>query len=222
MAKDGTSVLHRLDDFKAPAGKGILCRLSYANGLFKARSQEEGKPPRFGATLIFSNAQKSELGKMIQKLIEETPGWGAKGLERFKAGLIKNPILAGDGKEARDSGTGEIKPGLGAEFFFIRPGASADRPPAVWWKDPNKQETEATVYSGCYGKAILNVYSYKHPKSGDGVTFGISGFQKIQEGDRLGGGGAIDKEKWSETIADEGEAPAETAGGKGAGGLFGD
>jgi hypothetical protein len=217
MAKDSTTVLHRLDDFKTS-----LCRLSYAGGLFKARSQEEGKPPRFGATLIFPKSARPELEKLIKKLIEETPGWGAKGMERAKAGLIKIPLLAGDGKEARDSTTGEIKTGLGPEFFFIRPGAGADRPPAVWWKNPNVQETEATVYSGCYGKAILNLYSYKHPKSGDGVTFGISGFQKHTEGERLGGSGGIDKEKWSETIADEGEAPAETAGGKGASGLFGD
>jgi hypothetical protein len=217
MATDKTTVLHRLDDFKSP-----LCRLSYARGLFVARSQEEGKPPRFSATLIFPNAAKIEFVKLIKKLIEETPGWGAKGFERARAGLIKNPLLAGDGKEARDNTSGEIKPGLGPDVFFIRPGASADRAPAVWWKNPNVQETETNVYSGCYGKAILNLYSYKHPKSGDGITFGISGFQKHAEGERLGGAGPIDKEKWSETIEDDGPAPAEMAGGKGAGALFGD
>ena len=111
---------------------------------------------------------------------------------------------------------------MGPDVFFIRPSANKDRPPAVWWKDPNKQEDETTVYSGCYGKAILNCFAWHNDKSGDGVSFGIQGWQKHSEGERLGGAGPIDKEKWSETIADEGEAPAETAGGKGAGGLFGD
>ena len=116
-----------------------------------------------------------------------SPNGDPKGIEKAKAGLIKSPFLAGDGKEARNKQSGELHPGMGPDVFFIRPSANKDRPPAVWWKDPNKQEDETTVYSGCYGKAILNCFAWHNDKSGDGVSFGISGFQKHADGDRLGG-----------------------------------
>ena len=205
----------RSSEFKSP-----LCRLSYAQSLYKPRAATEGGEPKYGCTLIFEKKYRAELEKHVAETI--LAEWGPKGLERAKAGIIKSPFLAGDGKEARSKTTGEIQPGLGPDFFFIRPSANKDRPPAVWWKDPNKQEDESTVYSGCFGKAVLNCFAWHNDKSGDGVSFGLAGYQKHAEGERLGGAGPIDKEKWSETIADEGEAPKETKNGKGAGGLFGD
>ena len=204
----------RTEDFKTP-----LCRLSYAQSLFKPRAQEGGKP-KFGATFIFENKFRKELEAKVAEVIKAE--WGDKGIEMAKKGLIKSPFLAGDGKEAHSKKTAELNPGMGVGVFFIRASANEDRPPAVWWKDPNKQEAEATVYSGCYGKVIVNCFVWTNDQSGNGVSFGLSGFQKLQEGERLGGSGEIDKSKWNETVEDAGAAPAETTGGAGASGLFGD
>lgn len=205
----------RSEDFKTD-----LCRLSFAQSLFKARVMEEGKPAKFGGTLIFPKSAKAKMEKIVADTI--VAEWGPKGLEKAKAGLIKSPFLAGDGKEARNKQSGDLHPGMGPDVFFIRVQANADRPPAIWWKSPNVQETEANVYSGCYGKAILNCFAWHNDKSGDGVSFGIQGFQKHSEGERLGGSGAVDPEKWNETIADDGPAPDATKTGAGAGGLFND
>ena len=204
----------RTEDFRTPLG-----RLSYAQTLFKPRAEEEGKDPKYRRTMIFPKAARAELEKRVAETI--VAEWGPKGIEKAKAGLIKSPFLAGDGKEARNKQSGELHPGMGPDVFFIRPSANKDRPPAVWWKDPNKQEDETTVYSGCYGKAILNCFAWHNDKRRR-RQLRYPGLPEASEGERLGGAGPIDKEKWSETIADEGEAPAETAGGKGAGGLFGD
>jgi hypothetical protein len=46
-------------------------------------------------------------------------------------------------------------------------------------------------------------------------------FQKLQEGERLGGGGGVDVTQWMETVPDDGAAPDATRSGAGAGGLFG-
>lgn len=205
----------RSEDFRSP-----MCRLSYASGLFKPRSAAEGAPERYSATLIFPLAARAELEAHVAKVIEDE--FGKKGIERAKAGLIKSPFLAGDGKESRNKQTGEIHSGLGPEFFFVRVQANKDRPPAIRWKDPNKQETEADVYSGCFGKAILNCFAWHNAQSGDGVSFGIAGFQKHKEGERLGGSSGYDAEKHFETIADEGAAPDATKNGGGAASLFGD
>src|SRR5208283_1253652 len=201
----------RSEDFKTPE-----CRLSYASGLYRARQAPGGGVERYGCTLIFPKSAMAELQKHVAKVIVDE--WGEKGIERAKQGLIKSPFLAGDGKEARNKTTGELQGGLGPDVFFIRPSANKERPPQVRWKDPNLQEIEDHVYSGCYGKAVLNVFAWHADQQGDGVSFGISMFQKLREGERLGGG-PIEAEKWMESVPDEGPMP-ETAG-AGAGGLFG-
>jgi hypothetical protein len=207
--------MSRSEDFKTP-----LCRLSYAGGLFKARAAVEGAPKKFGATLIFPKSARAEMEKHVAAVIKAE--WKDAGIERAKKGLIKSPFLAGDGKEARNKSTGELHPGMGPDVFFIRVQAGEDRPPAVWFRDPNRRETEEVVYSGCHGRAIVNCFAWHNAQSGDGVSFGIGGFQKKEDGERLGGSGGIDPEKWSETIADDGPAPETTKSGAGASGLFGD
>ncbi len=205
----------RSEDFKTP-----LCRLSYAGGLFKARAAVEGAPKKFGCTLIFPKSARAELEKIVAQVILDE--WKQPGIERAKKGLIKSPFLAGDGKEARNKSTGELHPGMSADVFFIRVQAGEERPPRVWFRDPNRQENEDVVFSGCFGKAILNAFAWHNAQSGDGVSFGLSGFQKLQDGERLGGSGGVDPTKWNETIADEGPTPESAKSGAGASGLFGD
>lgn len=203
----------RSEDFKTPP-----CRLSFAQSLFKARAQDNGKP-KFGCTLIFTKDQRAALEKHVGAVIVEQ--WGEKGIERAKGGLIKSPFLSGDGKEARNKTTGELHPGMSADVFFIRVQANEDRPPVVRWKDPNIPATPEEVYSGCRGFAVINAFAWHNDQNGDGVSFGIQYFQKTADDERIGGSGAIDPEKWHEKIADEGDAPSETKTGAGAGGLFG-
>jgi len=202
----------RSDEFRTPP-----CRVSYAQQLFKARSQEEGKAPKFGATLIFANEHRAALEKEVAAVLKAQ--WPNDWQERAKKGLIKSPFLAGDGKEARNKTTGELHPGMGPDVFFIRVQANEDRPPVVRYKSPTIPATEEEVYSGCYGFAVVNAFAWHNDKNGDGVSFGISYFQKTRDGDRLGGSGAVDVDKYFEKIEDSGDAP--DVGGGGAGNLFG-
>lgn len=201
----------RSQDFKSP-----MARLSFAMGLYKPRAQAEGGKPKFGCTLIFPKADRPLLEKHVLDVIKME--WPEKGIQMAKTGAIKSPFLAGDGKEARNKTNGELHPGMGAEFFFIRPSANEDRPPFVIWRDPNHQETEQTVYSGCYGKAVLTAFAWTDPRSGNGVSFGIQGFQKHRDGERLGGSGGADPEKWADKIEDDAEMQKS---GNGAAALFG-
>lgn len=209
---------NRTELFRTP-----LCRLLFAKGLFTTGTyQNDPKAtPKYNPTFIFPNKDKKFFEPKLLEVLNKMPD----GLKRFKNELIRNPLLAGDGKEAKfkeGEKAGEIKPGLGADVFFIRATAQADKPPAVWWKNPNVQEKSDVVYDGCYGFAILNIYEWK---DGKGISFGVTGFQKSHDGERLfdgGGGGSLDKSKWHETIADEGAAPESTKSGAGAGGLFGE
>jgi Protein of unknown function (DUF2815) len=205
--------MERSKDFKTP-----LCRLSFANSLFKPRAQQEGGTEKYGCTLIFDKSvDRRPLEEALRGVI--VAQWGDKGLERAKAGLIKSPFLDGAGKEARNKKTGELHPGYGPDVFFIR--VQSIRAPLVRWRSENIPATEDEVYSGCYGKAVLNAFAWTNAQNGDGVSFGIQMFQKLQEGERLGGGGGLDASSWMETVPDMGEAPDATRSGAGAGGLFG-
>jgi hypothetical protein len=68
---------------------------------------------------------------------------------------------------------------------------------------------------------VLNAFCWTNAQNGDGVSFGIQFFQKIKDGERLGGSGGVDAAQWMESVPDEGAAPEATRGGAGAGGLFG-
>lgn len=198
---------------------GPMVRLSFANGLYKPRAINNGVE-KYGCTLIVKKSD-TEILDALQKAVEEciVGEWGDKGIARAKAGVIKIPIL--DGSTSKSKKTGELYEGFGDSVVFIRPQSGVERPPAVRWKSPNMQCTEAEVYSGCYGKAVLNAFAWTHPQSGDGVSFGIYMFQKLAEGDRLGGGGPSDVEKYMDTVEDAGSAPAVTRAGGGASKLFG-
>jgi hypothetical protein len=205
--------MERSGDIKTP-----LCRIAFAGSLFKPRSQIEGGVEKYGCTLIF---EKSGDNSVLHNAVKEVliAQWGEKGLERAKAGLIKSPFLDGNGKEARNKKTGELHPGFGPDVFFLR--VQSVRPPMVRYRSEHIPATEEEVYSGCYGKAILNAFAWTNEKNGDGISFGIQFFQKLKDGDRLGGGGSTNVSAWMETVPDEGNAPESTRGGAGAGGLFG-
>ena len=205
--------MERSSDFKTP-----LCRVSFAGSLFKPRAQQEGGVEKYGCTLIFpKTCDRTALDNAVRSVI--VAQWSEKGLERAKAGLIKSPFLDGNGKEARNKKTGELHPGFGPDVFFLR--VQSIRQPVIRYKSEHIPATEDEVYSGCYGKAVLNAFAWTNAQNGDGVSFGIQFFQKIKDGDRLGGSGGVDAAQWMESVPDEGAAPEATRGGAGAGGLFG-
>jgi len=205
--------MERSSDFKTP-----LCRVSFAGSLFKPRAQQEGGVEKYGCTLIFDKScDRSALDAAVKSVL--IAQWGDKGIDRAKAGLIKSPFLDGAGKEARNKKTGEIHPGFGPDVFFLR--VQSIRQPVLRYRSEHIPATEEEIYSGCYGKAVLNAFAWNNPQNGDGISFGIQFFQKISDGERLGGSGGVDAAKWMEAVPDEGAAPEATRTGAGASGLFG-
>ena len=194
----------RIAEIKTPE-----CRLSYAQSLFKPRSVNPGGEEKYGCTLIFPMSAIEPFRQAVLTVARKA--WPANGVDRLKNGLIKPPILMGDSASARSRETGDIHPGLGADKFFIRPGANLDRPPVIRSSGGGAHipATPTEVYSGCYGFAVLSVYPWRHPQSGDGVSFGILYFQKTRDGDPLGGGGPVNPDRWF--VPDAGEGNGEAA-----------
>lgn len=205
----------RSKEFKTPNAT-----LAFARDLFKPRTQDESKAPRYGCTLIFpKSATKAPFEAAIKEALEQE--WPGAWQDMLKGGLIKTPFLSGDGKEARHKETGKLHPGMGPDVWFIRVQATEDRPPAIRWKSPTIPATRQEVYSGCQVFAVLSAFTWDNKQNGKGVSFGVVYVQKVGEGTPLSeGDGPVDPTKYFEKIADEGVAP-EAQGDNGAGGLFG-
>ena len=108
-----------------------------------------------------------------------TPGWGAPMFEKVKKGMpiVKLPVL--DGSTSISKKTGELNAGFDDSVLFIRTQSGKDNPPLVRFASEGVPATNADVYSGCHGKAVVNAFSWAHPTGGNGVSFGIRYFQRL-------------------------------------------
>lgn len=167
------------EDFKTS-----LARISYANGLYTPRDDKHS------VTLIYPKSDIAALQNAVADVVKNE--WSEKGIERFKKGLIKNPILAGDGKSAHDK-EGNLRDGMGPEVVFIRP----------WSKDPIKcfgpdvlPMDAKDVKSGWWGYPVLTPFAWHNDEQGDGVGFWISMWQHIKEDEVFAGSREADPDKF--------------------------
>lgn len=204
--------------YRTPDFKTDLIRGSYMYNLFDAREQQRddgSKITQWGCTLITPESGLKVLTDAVKSCVSGQ--WGPAGLERLKKGLIRNPILAGDGPSGLDKETGEPKPGLGAGTWFIRP--NTQRKPKVWVIRGGQyvEAAKEDCPSGWWGEAELHCYAWHNPKNGDGVSFGITQFLVRKEDEILGGSGSYgNPESAFGTIdasaaAGEGEKPSSAA-----------
>lgn len=203
----------RSADLKTP-----LARLAFANGLFELQTTQSGKK-QWNCTLLFAKGSDiSSLQELaVAAAVEE---WGDKAKQMIKDGIIKSPFLDGDGKQGKSKKTGEPHEGFPGHTF-IRCTSGEDYRPKLVNQKVLPITSKDELYSGCFVFAVVNAFTWENKENGKGITFGISMLQKAKEGDRLGGSGGGNPDEHFETIADEGDAPAETKKGEGAGGLFG-
>ena len=183
--------------FATPEGQ-----LSFCDSLFEKRSMD-GVKFNYGCTLIFDDKHRPFFLDIIRKVVAMK--WGDKGQRDFDKGLIKSPLLEGDGPQAHSKQSGELWGGMGKGKFFIRPTAQEDAQPQVFYRSKHVQASREEIYAGCWGKGILNAYTYENPSGGRGVSFGIRAFQKFRDGEPLGGRQPFDPDKWIVDIEDTSE-----------------
>jgi hypothetical protein len=180
--------LYITQPFGGNSGETALprARISYAKSLYEGKADDKGTV-KYSPTLIFP---KSDIKLLQQKVAEVVVGeWGEKGKERFRTGMIKNPIIDGAGKEARNKSTGELNPGMGEDVVFIRPWSK--NPIPVFGPDARPMDPKS-IMSGWWGYPVLTGFAWHNEKSGDGVGFWISMWMHSKEDEVIGGGGMPD------------------------------
>lgn len=164
-------------------------RLSYAN-IFEPKSIN-GSDPKYSVSLIIPKEDKQMLG-VIEKAIENAKEAGKSKLAN-KAGKIpaglKIPLRDGDEDRPEDE--------VYADSYFLN--ANSTVAPKVVGLKKDKATGKAIqlgsddVYSGCYARVSINFFAF-NTNGNVGIACGLGNIQKIEDGERLGGGSSAEED----------------------------
>lgn len=153
-------------------------RFSYVT-LDKPRASEEGAEPKYSVVLLIPKSDTATL-----KLIKDAIAAAAKAFRdrNGEASLPANPLLPlhdGDGPKPNGGDYGEECKGC-----YVMNASSKVKP--IMRDEFNEEVLDPNeIYSGCYGRAIINFYGYNNRRKGIGC--GLLGVQKKHDGEPLGG-----------------------------------
>jgi len=152
-------------------------RFSYAH-VWKPASMEEGSVPKYSVSILIPKTDIATIAR-IKKAIEVAAEQGVSKIG--KDGKVpknyKQPLRDGD-EEKEDDETY-------AGHYFLS--ATSTKKPGIVDADRQPLMNEDEFYSGCYGRASLNMYAFNVPGN-KGIAAGLNNLQKLEDGERLGGG----------------------------------
>lgn len=152
-----------------------LVRFCFCN-VINPRMNDAGVEEYSCMILIKKEDKKTirQINKLVDDLKHEV--WGTKIPPKYKGPLR-------DGDEYVNEETGEPDPNrLGHYYMNLKTRFKPD----IVNKFKEKITSEDEFYSGCYGLACLNFYSYE-AKQNKGISAGLSSIMKIKDGEPLGG-----------------------------------
>lgn len=156
---------------KAPLlSPAAICAFAFL--LKPQQPRKASDDPKFTVTLIFDKeAQATPEFAAMREAVKDaiTREWGAK-----PPAKLNSPF--------RDSADGADW-GFPADCLFVR--ASTKEKPGVL-VGARKDFDSTEIYSGMKGRASLTVYTYD-VDGNRGVSFGLSNFQKLDDGPRMAG-----------------------------------
>ena len=102
---------------------------------------------------------------------------------------FKNPLRDGDAERSEDENY--------ADSMFIN--ANSARKPGLVDADLNPILDREDFYSGCFGRASVNFYAF-NVSGNKGVACGLNNLQKLEDGERLSGGGATAEQDFGDDL----------------------
>ena len=169
-------------------------RFSYVN-IFTPRDNGDGSDPKYSVTLLIPKSDRATLQKIKTAIDNAKQNYTEKNSGKKLPTNIKSTLHDGDGE--RPSG-GEFGPEC--KGCYVITVSSLNKPVIVdAQKLPITDSTE--VYSGCYGRAIINFFVYNR-NGNTGITAGLNGIMKLYDGDPLAGGVVTDAD-WDDGWTDD-------------------
>jgi len=150
-------------------------RFSYAH-VFEPSSIVEGGTKKYSVSLIIPKSDTKTLEKFEaaqKEAIEEGKSkWGGKIPKNLKL-----PLRDGDEERPDDEAY--------KNSWFVN--ASSTTKPGLVDADVNPILDREDFYSGCFGKASINLYAF-NVSGNQGIAAGLNNLQKTHDGDKLSGG----------------------------------
>ncbi len=168
-------------------GKQVLLknvRFSFVR-VFEAENNQDPTRPEYSVVIILPKSEKEQIAK-IKKIVKDL-------CEEF---LVKNPAFKGKlpGKFFLPLKDGDSEDNTREEYegsinFRAKKPEENGRPVIIDAKK-NPITSKEDMYSGSWGNASVEFYTYYNPKGGYmGVGVGLRGIQKTRDDESLGGGG---------------------------------
>jgi len=162
-------------------------RLFYVHA-FEAKENDQGVK-KFSAQYLFKKSDKATVDAIAAAINAAKEEFKAK----FPGLMLKNgqfptgfrlPVRDGDEELAQEVKTDPDYKG----HYFIN--ASSKNKPGI--VDTQGQEilSQAEIYSGMFGRVILNFYPYD-AKGNRGIAAGLNGIQKVRDGEPKSGAGSV-------------------------------
>lgn len=166
-------------------------RFSYLN-VFQPRADISGKE-KYSVMLIIPKSDTKTLGKIKAAVQAAKEAYVTKTGKKIPA-QVKTTLH--DGDRLSSSGNEYGKECKGAYVINV----NSTRKPVLIYSDKTPITDEGELYSGCYGRAILNFYYY-NTSGNSGVSAGLMGLMKLSDGEPLGAGIVTD-EDWDDDFND--------------------
>jgi hypothetical protein len=152
-------------------------RFSYAH-VHEPKAIQEGQKEKYSVSILIPKSDKATIDK-INKAVEAAKQEGKGKWNGKIPAVLKLPLRDGDAERPDD----EAYEGC----MFLN--ANSVNKPGIVGPDREEIMSNEEFYSGCFGRASINFYAYN--QSGNkGIACGLNNLQKLEDGDRLSGGGS--------------------------------
>ena len=152
-------------------------RFSYAH-VFEPSAINEGDDKKYSVSILVPKKDLQTLARIknaIEAATQEGKGkWNGK-----IPTVLKLPLRDGDAERPDD----EAYEGM----MFLN--ASSKNKPGIVDEDRVEVMSRDDFYSGCFGRASVNFYAF-NVSGNKGIAVGLNNLQKLEDGDRLSGGGS--------------------------------
>ena len=159
-------------------------RLSYVS-VFEPKLMPDGQTEKYSVTLLIPKSDSRTLAKIQAAQDAAIAAFKAKNPgKRLPANL---PTTLHDGDALKDNGDEYGSECRGNMVMTV----TSKRRPVIVYADKTPMTEELEMYSGCYCKAVINFYVYDTAGK-IGVTAGLNGIMKLEDGEPLSGGVVTD------------------------------
>ncbi|MDR2647672.1 MAG: DUF2815 family protein [Oscillospiraceae bacterium] len=139
---------------------------------------------KYSATILIPKSDKATLQKMQTAAQAARDNFLAKRGKKIpipKGSAVPGLPTVWDGDGERPNGE-PFGPECAGHYVVT---VSSNRKPLIVYSDKTEITAEEELYSGCYGKVIINAFGYANESVG--VTFGLNGIMKLEDGEPIGG-----------------------------------